>query len=104
MLQILRRIEEGTKSQERRAMGSTIPRRVRRGTSRGVVTLMLGIRLNHIFSAMPLGTLAANLIGRYLIAVAIAHFSYNSTVPVRGPLLMIRHFDAMAGFGRHTVA
>ncbi len=37
----------------------------------------LGLWLNPVFSGVPLGTLAANLIGGYLIGVAVAVFHIN---------------------------
>ena len=36
---------------------------------------VLGFRLNGIFSGVPLGTLAANLIAGYVIGVAVAGFA-----------------------------
>jgi CrcB protein len=36
---------------------------------------LLAGRFNHLFPALPLGTLAANLIGGYLIGVAVAVFA-----------------------------
>lgn len=35
----------------------------------------LGLGLNHLFPALPLGTLAANLLGGYLIGLALALFA-----------------------------
>jgi CrcB protein len=35
----------------------------------------LGIRLNGVFSSLPLGTLAANVIAGYIIGVAVAGFA-----------------------------
>lgn len=37
----------------------------------------LGMELNHLFPTLPLGTLAANLLGGYLIGVAIAFFGQH---------------------------
>jgi len=37
----------------------------------------LGLWLNPVFAAVPLGTLAANLIGGYLIGIAVAVFHIN---------------------------
>lgn len=37
----------------------------------------LGLWLNPVFAAIPLGTLAANLIGGYLIGAAVALFHIN---------------------------
>jgi fluoride exporter len=34
----------------------------------------LGLGLNHLFPALPLGTLAANLLGGYLVGLALALF------------------------------
>ena len=34
----------------------------------------LGLGLNHLFPALPLGTLAANLVGGYLVGLAVAVF------------------------------
>lgn len=35
----------------------------------------LGVGLNHVFPALPLGTLVANLVGGYLIGLALALFA-----------------------------
>jgi CrcB protein len=37
----------------------------------------LGLRLNPLFPTIPLGTLASNLIGGYLVGVAVAFFAQN---------------------------
>jgi fluoride exporter len=37
----------------------------------------LGLWLNPVFAAVPLGTLAANLVGGYLVGVAVAVFHIN---------------------------
>ncbi|MDP2793446.1 MAG: fluoride efflux transporter CrcB [Sulfurisoma sp.] len=37
----------------------------------------LGLWLNPLFVAVPLGTLAANLVGGYLVGVAVAVFHFN---------------------------
>jgi CrcB protein len=37
----------------------------------------LGLWLNPMFTAVPLGTLAANLVGGYLVGVAVAVFHIN---------------------------
>jgi len=37
----------------------------------------LGLWLNPVFAALPLGTLAANLVGGYLVGVAVAVFHIN---------------------------
>ena len=42
---------------------------------------LLGIALNPLFSSMLLGTLAANLIGGFLIGVAIEYFVHQDSLP-----------------------
>jgi CrcB protein len=42
----------------------------------------LGLRLNGVFPAVPFGTLAANLVGGYIVGVAMAYFA---TVPDLAP-------------------
>lgn len=41
----------------------------------------LGLRLNAVFLPLPLGTLAANLLGGYLIGVALAFFAHQTALP-----------------------
>lgn len=41
----------------------------------------LGLALNPLFPTVPLGTLAANLIGGYLVGLAIAYFSGAAGLP-----------------------
>ena len=38
----------------------------------------LGIVFNPVFPTLPLGTLAANLLGGYLVGVAVAFFSQHA--------------------------
>ncbi|MGF6697872.1 CrcB protein [Paraburkholderia sp. MM5496-R1] len=45
------------------------------GALGSLVRWFLGIRLNPVFSDLPLGTLAANVIAGYLIGVAVAGFA-----------------------------
>ena len=52
----------------------------------------LGIALNAITPNLPLGTLAANLIGGYLIGVAVEVFSQQGALPVEMRLLVITGF------------
>jgi CrcB protein len=48
------------------------------GASLGaVLRWLLGMSLNALFPTIPLGTLAANLIGGYLIGVALAVFAHH---------------------------
>jgi fluoride exporter len=52
----------------------------------------LGARLNGHFPGIPPGTLAANLIGAYVIGVAIAFFALYSAVPPEWRLFIITGF------------
>ncbi len=52
----------------------------------------LGIRLNPIFPTVPLGTLAANLLGGFLVGVAIAYFNRHPSLPPEGRLIVITGF------------
>lgn len=52
----------------------------------------LGIALNAITPNLPLGTLAANLIGGYLIGVAVEVFSQQGALPVEMRLFVITGF------------
>ena len=52
----------------------------------------LGVWLNPVFALVPLGTLAANLIGGYLVGVAVALFHLNTHFPVAWKLFMITGF------------
>jgi CrcB protein len=51
-----------------------------------------GITLNPLFPTLPLGTLAANLTGGYLIGVAIEYFHHNSFLPPEARLFAITGF------------
>lgn len=52
----------------------------------------LGNWLNPIFPTVPLGTLAANLIGGLLVGVASAFFSHNGALAPEWRLLVISGF------------
>jgi CrcB protein len=52
----------------------------------------LGIRLNAIFPTIPPGTLVANLIGAYVIGLAIAFFASFSALAPEWRLLVITGF------------
>lgn len=52
----------------------------------------LGGLLNPVFPAIPLGTLAANLIGGLLVGVASAFFAHNAGVPPEWRLFVITGF------------
>ena len=52
----------------------------------------LGIALNPIFPTLPLGTLAANLIGGYFVGVAVAFFAQNTGLAPEARLFAITGF------------
>ncbi len=52
----------------------------------------LGLKLNAIFPTIPLGTLAANLIGGYIIGLAIAAFAALPGLAPEWRLLVITGF------------
>ena len=53
---------------------------------------LLGLVLNPLLVALPLGTLAANLIGGYLIGVAVGIFHLNTHFPLAWKLFAITGF------------
>jgi CrcB protein len=52
----------------------------------------LGLRLNPVFPTLPLGTLAANLIGGLLVGVAVAWFERHPQVAPQARLFVITGF------------
>lgn len=56
------------------------------------VRWLLGFALNPLLVMLPLGTLAANLIGGYLVGVAVGVFHINSGLPPALKLLVITGF------------
>ena len=52
----------------------------------------LGVMLNPVFIALPLGTLAANLLGGYLVGIAVGLFHLNSHWPLALKLFAITGF------------
>ena len=52
----------------------------------------LGIALNAVTPNLPLGMLAANLIGGYLVGVAVEYFSQQGAIPVEMRLFVITGF------------
>lgn len=52
----------------------------------------LGGWLNPVFPTLPLGTLAANVVGGYLVGFAVAFFAENASVPAEIRLLIITGF------------
>lgn len=53
---------------------------------------LLGIALNPVFPTVPLGTLAANLVGGYLIGIAVEFFAQHVSLPPELRLLVITGF------------
>ena len=53
---------------------------------------LLGLALNPLFISLPLGTLAANLLGGYLVGVAVGVFHLNSGLPMALKLFVITGF------------
>lgn len=63
------------------------------GASLGAVLRWgLGNGLNHLFPTVPPGTLVANLLGGYLIGLAIAWFSHHAELAPEWRLLVITGF------------
>jgi len=52
----------------------------------------LGLWLNPVFPTIPLGTVAANLIGGFLIGLFSAYFTRNASLPPEFRLLVITGF------------
>ena len=52
----------------------------------------LGIALNSVLPNLPLGTLVANLLGGFLIGIAVEFFSQHGDLPVELRLLVIAGF------------
>lgn len=52
----------------------------------------LGTQLNAVFPFIPPGTLAANLIGGYVIGLAIAFFASSATIPPEWRLFVVTGF------------
>lgn len=57
-----------------------------------VLRWFLGLKLNPLYTAIPLGTLSANIIGGYLIGIAIAFFSINTSISTEWKLFIITGF------------
>lgn len=50
------------------------------------------LTLNPLFPTLPLGTLAANLVGGYLVGVAVAFFAQSASLPPEARLFAITGF------------
>ena len=60
------------------------------GASLGaVLRWMLSVRLNPILPALPLGTLAANLIGGYAVGIAVAWLGHHPELPPHWRLFVV---------------
>ncbi len=57
-----------------------------------ILRWLLALWLNALFPAVPPGTLAANLIGGYLIGVAMAVFAQNPHLPPEWRLFVVTGF------------
>lgn len=57
-----------------------------------VARWLLGNALNFAFPAIPPGTLAANLIGAYLVGISIAYFGAHPELPPHWRVLVITGF------------
>jgi len=57
-----------------------------------VLRWLLSTRLNSLFPALPPGTLVANLVGGYLVGVAISYFALHVDLPPQWRLLVITGF------------
>lgn len=63
------------------------------GASLGaILRWLLSVGLNGLFPALPPGTLLANLIGGYLIGVALAFFGQNPHLPPEWRLFVVTGF------------
>jgi len=52
----------------------------------------LGLKFNSLYPAIPMGTLCANILGGYLIGIAIAFFSTNTALSPEWRLFIITGF------------
>jgi fluoride exporter len=57
-----------------------------------VLRWFLGLRLNHLTADIPMGTLAANLTGGYLIGLFVAYFATNGSISHEWRLFIITGF------------
>ena len=53
---------------------------------------VLALLFNRYFPAVPPGTLAANLIGCYVIGLAVAFFAFNPALPIEWRLFVMTGF------------
>jgi CrcB protein len=57
-----------------------------------VMRWLLGVKLNSLFPAIPPGTLVANLVGGYIIGLAIAFFAQAPNIAPEWRLLVVTGF------------
>jgi CrcB protein len=63
------------------------------GAALGAVSRwFLALGLNAVWATMPLGTLAANLVGGYLVGLASSFFAAHADLPIELRLLVITGF------------
>lgn len=53
---------------------------------------LLGTQLNAMLPSLPLGTLAANLLGGYLVGIAVAYFAGHPGLPPEWRLFIVTGF------------
>ena len=53
---------------------------------------LLGTQLNAMLPSLPLGTLAANLLGGYLVGIAVAYFAGHPALPPEWRLFIVTGF------------
>lgn len=57
-----------------------------------ILRWILGTQLNALFPSLPPGTLVANLLGGYLVGIAVAFFAGNTSLPPEWRLFAITGF------------
>ena len=63
------------------------------GASLGaILRWVLGMRLNGLYPPIPMGTLASNMIGGYVVGVAVAYFAMRPDMPREWKLFVITGF------------
>jgi CrcB protein len=79
------------------------------GASLGAISRwLLGLVLNHAFPPIPLGTLAANLAGCYIMGICMGLFAIHPSVPPEWRLFLATGFlgalTTFSAFSAETVA
>ena len=62
------------------------------GAGGALARWVLSAQLNHFFPAIPPGTLASNIVGGYIVGVAIAFFAARPDLPPEWRLFIITGF------------